>query len=850
MYKLLDEYQPDYMCVAFDPKKPTFRHEQYKEYKAGRAKAPDELVMQFSLIREILDAHQIKHIEFEGYEADDISGTLAKFSEDNGMESYLVTSDKDYLQLVTERTKVLLTKKGVTNVEPYDSSKLMENFGINAEQFVDLKALMGDASDNIPGVKGVGEKTGLKLIKEFGSLDGIYENVDLIKGKLKDKLVSEKNQAYMSRELSRIITDLPLEIDWEEFALKEANREELVALYTEYEFRQFMNRFEKESRQLSMFNTEVKPKDQQLTSWKVKQWDADEIIKKAKQNGRFGIKLLYQGERALFGEVMACGLVFEAGEIFYTEENIENALSDIQPILTDKSIKIDGHDIKDELLIMKRFGIELNGIEFDTMVAKYLLEPSENSYDIDRLAFEYINEEMKNIKDHLGSGRNKMTIEDLTKETRQKIVKDYLKVIWLTRDPIERELMETDMESLLKEVEIPLIYIMADMEFVGFKIDETTLNLIGEKFIHQIDILERIVYEMAGETFNLNSPKQLGKILFEKMNLPVIKKTKTGYSTDVEVLEKLKQHHPIIQKIIEYRQLSKLNSTYVEGLKGLVNNKTHRVHSSFKQTITSTGRISSTDPNLQNIPVKTEEGKELRKVFIPEEGYVLVDADYSQIELRVLAHLSDDENLIDAFANNEDIHTKTAAQVFHVEEDSVTSLMRSRAKAVNFGIVYGISDYGLSRDLDIPRKESKAYIENYLEFFKGVSHYMGKIISKGKKDGYVETIFGRRRYLPELTSRNFNIRSFGERLALNTPVQGTAADIIKKAMINVNQKLKEKNLKSRLILQVHDELIVEASKEEASLVKDILKTEMEKAANLKVPLVVDISVGDSWYETK
>jgi DNA polymerase-1 len=457
---------------------------------------------------------------------------------------------------------------------------------------------------------------------------------------------------------------------------------------------------------------------------------------------------------------------------------------------------------------------------------------------------------MQTEKDFLGSGVKRVSYNELEKNQRKEHMHNYLKGIWSIRSPMETQLMETDMDTLNKEVELPLVKIMASMEILGFKINTDELKHIGEKLSQKISVLELVIQEMAGSEFNINSPKQLGQVLFEELNLPVMKKTKTGYSTDVEVLEKLKNQHPVIQKIIEYRQLTKLNSTYVEGLLNVVDKDTGRVHSSFKQTIASTGRISSTDPNLQNIPVKTDEGRELRKIFVHEDDYILIDADYSQIELRVLAHLSDDKNLIEAFRLGEDIHTKTASQVFHVPKEEVTSTMRGRAKAVNFGIVYGISDYGLSRDLDIPRKESKQYIENYLNFFSGVKKYMDDIIRKGKKDGYVETILGRRRYIPELSSRNFNIRAFGERLALNTPVQGTAADIIKKAMINVDHELRKRKMKSRLILQVHDELIVEAHKDEIEEVKRILKEEMENAVPLKVPVIVDLNIGETWYDTK
>ncbi|HAE42247.1 MAG TPA: DNA polymerase I [Clostridiales bacterium] len=854
LYKLLDEYQPDYICTTFDHKKPTFRHERFKEYKAGRAQAPNELVMQFALIREILDVHKIRHLEIEGYEADDISGTLANMASQENMNVYLVTSDKDYLQLVREKVNVLLTKKGVTNTVLYNENVLFDEYGITPQQFIDLKGLMGDSSDNIPGVKGVGEKTGLKLIKEYGSIDSIYENIDQIQGKLREKLESEKIQAYMSKELSEIIVDLPLDLTIEELKYKEPDKKELLEMYKEYDFRLFMNRIKPdEDRQMNLFSDDLNSVEKEVLNKPIdaiKEISTKVIIKNAKKTGVICLKFFYDGERSLYASPIALGIMTNENQIYYIEENLETALTDLKPVFEDGAIEKIGHNIKDEIIMLNKYNIRLEGIGFDTMIAKYLLEPSEASYDIDRLVYEYNNTDMKSEKDFLGSGVKKVSYKELEKNQRKAYMFNYLKGIWSIKAPMEIQLMETDMDNLFKEVELPLVKIMASMEILGFKINIDELKRIGEKLSNKISVLEQIIQEMAGSEFNINSPKQLGQILFEELKLPVMKKTKTGYSTDVEVLEKLKNQHPIIQKIIEYRQLTKLNSTYVEGLLNVVDKETGRVHSSFKQTIASTGRISSTDPNLQNIPVKTDEGRELRKIFVHEDDYILIDADYSQIELRVLAHLSDDKNLIEAFRLGEDIHTKTASQVFHVTKEEVTSTMRGRAKAVNFGIVYGISDYGLSRDLDIPRKESKQYIDNYLKFFSGVKKYMDDIISKGKKDGYVETILGRRRYIPELSSRNFNIRAFGERLALNTPVQGTAADIIKIAMINVDQELRKRNMKSRLILQVHDELIIEAHIDEVDDVKKILKEKMENAVPLKVPVIVDLNIGETWYDTK
>lgn len=735
MYKLLDEYKPDYICTAFDPKKPTFRHEKYKEYKAGRAKAPNELVMQFGLIREVLELHGIKHIEIEGFEADDVAGTLSKFASGQGVEVYMVTSDRDYLQLVDEDVYVLITKKGVSNTVKYTKDLMDEEYGMTPQQFIDLKALMGDSSDNIPGVKGVGQKTGMKLIHEFETLEGIYENLEAVKGKLKDKLESEKMQAYMSRDLATIVTEIPLDCTMDDFLYKEADGKKLMEMYKEYGFRQFMNRLKTEDKQLSLFSMNEKEKSVVREKKEIKKYDVVEIDSKSLLNEitsakTMALKILYDGNRALYSKPVAMGIMADNNKVLYIENDLEAAIDSIKGILEDPSVDKFSHDIKDEIIILEKLGIRLDGIKFDTMIGKYLLEPSESSYAIDKLVFEYLDRDIKSEKDYMGSGKNKKVFSELSIEERKEFLSNQLSGIWNIKDEIEKQIMEADMDSLYNEIELPLVEIMASMEIIGFKINTEELKVIGEKLGRKIEILQEIIHDFADEDFNINSPKQLGEILFDKLGLPALKKTKTGYSTNAEVLEKLKSKHPIVIKIQEYRQLAKLKSTYVDGLLNVVDKETGRVHSSFKQTIASTGRISSTDPNLQNIPVKTEEGRELRKVFVHEKGRKLVDADYSQIELRVLAHLSDDDNLISAFINNEDIHKKTAAQVFHVEEDKVTSIMRSRAKAVNFGIVYGISDYGLSRDLDIPRKESKEYIENYLNFFGGVKDYMDNIVKQ------------------------------------------------------------------------------------------------------------------------
>ncbi|MGB4438255.1 MAG: DNA polymerase I [Sedimentibacter sp.] len=872
LYKLLDIYSPEYICVAFDPKKPTFRHEQYKDYKANRAKAPNELVEQFQLIRDVLEIHNIKCIEIEGFEADDVAGTFANAAEQNGSLVLLVTSDKDYLQLIDDNTKVILTKKGVTNIQEMNMQSMSEEYGISPTQFVDLKALMGDQSDNIPGVGGIGEKTALKLIQEYGSLDNIYNNIDNIKGKLKEKLETDKMQAYMSLSLARIIRDIPIDFNMQDYKIQKPDSKKLSLLYDELEFRTFKKRIADEPNQvesqLSMFdavqnvssdneeNNENADKNKTIKSeiiYVENIGEIDEIAKNAIKAGKVALKFLLDGDRALYSDAVALG-ISDGNIIYYIDFekiNEKNVLEKFKNIFENHDILILGHNIKNEIIYLMKKNIELNGISYDTEIGKYILNPSESSYSIDKIAYEYLKVEIPSENEILGTGKKKISFRELELENKKKYLYNFINTVIRTEKQILSEINELEMADLYENIEIPLIEVLAYMEFIGFKVDFNVLDNLGIHFQEKIAQLEKEIYELAGESFNINSPKQLSVILFEKLGLTVIKKTKTGISTDAEVLEKLKSEHKVVELIVEYRQMTKLNSTYVEGLKNVTSKETGRVHSVFNQTIAATGRISSTEPNLQNIPTRTEEGRELRKAFVADEGFVLCDADYSQIELRVLSHLADEQNLIDAFLNNADIHTKTASQVFHVNIEDVTPTMRSRAKAVNFGIVYGISDYGLSRDLGIPRKEAKQYIDNYLSFYSNIDKYMKDIVEQGKRDGYVTTYFGRRRYIPELASRNFNIRSFGERIALNTPVQGTAADIIKAAMVGVYKRLKKNKMKSRLILQIHDELIIESYKGELDEVKIIIKEEMENVVNnFKVRLESDVNVGGSWYEAK
>ncbi|MTI48567.1 MAG: DNA polymerase I [Firmicutes bacterium] len=859
LYKILDDYDPDYIGVAFDRKGPTFRHKEYEEYKAGRKKTPDELGMQFAVLKEVLDKLNIYRIELDGFEADDLVGTLAKHGEENDFEVILVTGDKDYLQLASEKTKVLITKKGITNLETYGVDEMIERYEVTPEQFIDLKGLMGDKSDNIPGVPGVGEKTGIKLLKEFESMEGIYDNIEKVSGKkLKERLVENRQQAFMSKRLATIITNVPVEIDLNTLKREKPNSEELYKLYTDLEFNSLLNKIDKDDINEDILNN-LNEEDISIDSDIQIIKDLNELKEKIdliKEKGKFYFKLIIDGEHPLKDGIL--GLVFKVDKdnTYYVDfesidDDTKTILESFNKIFNSNDIKKIGHGMKDDILAIFKNDISIKGIDFDSIISQYIIAPSQSDYSIKNLAQEYLGLYIEGEDEILGTGKKKKSFGEIELDKRVDYFNKFINILFNIEDKLRDIIEEQDMTELYYNIEVPLIEVLAFMEYQGFTVHKDGLLKLKDEFEGKINKLTEDIYEFAGEEFNINSPKQLGVILFDKLDLPVIKKTKTGYSTNAEVLEKLKGKHPIIERILEYRQIVKINSTYVDGLMALIDEKSHKVHSSFNQTITTTGRISSTEPNLQNIPIKTDEGRKIRKVFTSaEDDYTLIDADYSQIELRVLAHISDDPKLKEAFYTGEDIHTKTASEVFDVPKDEVTSLMRSRAKAVNFGIVYGISDYGLSRDLNISRKEAKTYIDNYLANYEKVKVYMESIVDQGKKQGYVETIFNRRRYLPELKSKNYNVRSFGERTAMNTPIQGSAADIIKIAMVKVYDELKNRKLKSKLILQVHDELIIEAHRDEVDEVKELLKDLMENAVELNVPLKVDMDTGDSWYDTK
>ena len=840
LLKIIDTYNPTHISVAFDRKAPTFRHIEFKEYKAGRKKMPDELREQFEPLKDLLDKFNIHRLEIDGYEADDIIGTVSKIAEDNGFKVYIVTGDKDAIQLASNKTTTLITKKGVGEVEEYDYDSVIEKYEMTPTQFIDLKGLMGDKSDNIPGVPGIGEKTGIKLIKEFSSIEGIFDNIDSIKGSTKKKLEENKELAIMSKKLATIIRDVPVEFNLEELEYGNYNTKDILDVFKYLGFTSLIPRIgslDESEEIVNEANVEISKLE-----------DIDEFINKVKENNELIIKTVTREGNILDKRIKYIFLSVDGKKIYYVEED---SIYKLEYIFTSNEIKKLGYNLKDDYIALKPYGIKLENIYFDITIAEYLIDSmSSTSYECSAIAMKYLTKKVKTKEELLGKGVKAKKYQDLDFEELSSHISQIIDTVKNVMPIMEENLKESNMDGLLYHVEMPLVEVLADMEYEGVKVDKEKLNELGSQFKEIIKKLESEIYKISGEEFNINSPKQLGVILFEKLGLPVIKKTKTGYSTNAEVLDKLKDQSPIIDKIIEYRQIVKLNSTYVEGLLSIINPIDGRIHSSFNQTITTTGRISSTEPNLQNIPVKLEMGRNIRKVFISDKGCKLVDADYSQVELRVLAHMSQDETMIDAFKHNEDIHTKTASQVFNVSMDEVTSKQRSDAKAVNFGIVYGKSDFGLSEDLNIPVKQAKEYIENYFNKYNKIKEFMDNIIEDASSNGYVTTILNRRRYIPEIKSSNFMLRNAGKRAAMNAPIQGSAADIIKIAMINVYKKLEENNLKSKLILQVHDELIVEAVDSEIDIVKKIVKDEMENAVCLDVNLDVDLNIGDSWYDTK
>jgi len=827
LFKMKDEINPDSIIATFDLKAPTFRHKEYAEYKAGRNKMPPELAEQFPIIKELLKFMGIKIFEIEGFEADDLIGTVSKFAENNSTEVFVVTGDKDALQLASDSTKIVITKKGVSETAVYDRKTFIDEFEVTPNQFIDVKGLMGDKSDNIPGVPGVGEKTAFKLIKEYGSIEEVLKNIENIPGKkLKENLENNVEQAIFSKKLATIMREVPIEITLDDINCSEKEDIlEIKKMLIKLEMKSILAKF-KDDLVFEESKVEVNTIDtiedmKELFSKKKNRIYIDYILSDASTYSKLELEYLILGEEN-------SGTIINFKDISFKDK--EKAIETLKILMEDENIKKVIHDGKNFVTFLNKNKIEIKGFDFDTAIAAYLIDSSKSKYEILELVNQYVGENPSEEGNNL-----------------KVILSSYLQSIY---EKLKEKLHKENMDKLYYEVEHPLIYVLSSMESIGFNINETMLDELKIKFKKEIEETQEAIYKLSEEEFNISSPKQLSKILFEKLDLPVIKKTKTGYSTNQEVLEKLMDKHDIIPKIMYYRQITKINSTYIEGLKNVID-EDGRIHSNFNQTVTTTGRLSSTEPNLQNIPIRHELGREIRKVFIPmEENDILVSCDYSQIELRVLAHIADDENMIDAFEHHSDIHTKTASEVFKVPIDEVTSLMRSRAKAVNFGIVYGIGAFSLAQDLKITKKEAEEYMAIYFERYPKIKKYLENIVKDAQETGYVLTILNRRRFIPEIKASNKIVKALGDRLAMNAPIQGSAADIIKLAMVNVYNKLNEKKLKSELILQVHDELILNVKKEEFEEVKNLVQHEMENAIKLKVALDVDVNFGNTWYEAK
>lgn len=834
--KVIEEEQATHICVAFDLKKKTFRHEMYEAYKGTRKGMPEELHEQMPRIKEILQAMHIRIVEQEGFEADDLIGTLSKKGEREGFAVTILSGDRDLLQLATDTVLVRIpkTKHGKTEVEDYYAKNVVETYGVTPLIFIDMKGLMGDTSDNIPGVPGIGEKTAAKLLAEYGDLDGVYAAVDSMKAsRMKQNLIENKDLAYLSKTLATIKLDCPIPFEFSEATYHDPFNAEAYTLFEDLELKSFYKRFSVEKKEELTFETVLIDEIDGYNALLAKLQKAKEVsFAWITQDGEaLGVAVCMDLEHVYLIRFM----------MFITEAMIADNLLALS---RDYQVQLACMHVK-KLLSFLNFHEE--DAVFDAGLAAYLLQPNQSEYEYDTLAKVYLDVTLPSEKEVLG--KEKLGYFSFEDEKVQKWMAYQAIVPYKIKSVLREKLKKTGMESLYDEMELPCLYALYEMEKNGIRVDGEALHQYGKKLRTRIEELTAEIHAMAGEEFNINSPKKLGEILFEKLGLKNGKKTKTGYSTSAEVLEKLKNAHPIIPKILEYRQLTKLNSTYAEGLAGYIR-ADGRIHGKFHQTVTVTGRISSADPNLQNIPTRMPLGREIRKVFIPEEGSVFVDADYSQIELRVLAHMSGDAALIAAYQADEDIHAITASQVFDVPLDQVDSTLRRKAKAVNFGIVYGISSFGLGQDLDISRKEAEGYIEKYFATYGKVKEFLDRTVEDAKKNGYTVTMFGRRRPIPELASSNFMTRSFGERAAMNAPVQGTAADIIKIAMVRVNRRLKEEHLQSKLVLQIHDELIIETKKEELEIVQKLLVEEMMHAAELAVPLLVDANVGDSWYDAK
>ena len=859
LFKLLDDIQPQYMAVAFDLKAPTARHKMYEGYKANRHGMPDELAEQMPIIKEVLRAMNIDIIEMEGYEADDILGTLSCYGEAQNLNVTILSGDRDTFQLATDRVTIRIphTKGGKTETDEYNREKIIEKYGLEPKQLIEVKGLQGDASDNIPGVPGVGEKTALKLVQKYGSIENLYKKIeegqDDLKGKQREKIVENKELAELSRTLGTINTKVPIKDDLTDLKVEEWDKEKVLELFKNLNFNRYIDRFN------LIENTENENKQEIKELYKSVEKSIKDIIGMIKNKQKMTFNVVtrnIENQSKIIKEKIIGMSVYndENKEVYYV--NLENnEIQEFKEIFEEEKIKKIGIDLSKTYILLKQENINIKGLYYDIAIASYIINPTNNKLKIEDL----IQNDLEiDIETFIGKEETQaqMTLFEVQEEDNKQaeIQKEksnlYVYSIEKIKEKTEKELEEIECLDLFYNIDMPTIEVLSNMQWNGMYVDKIELEQFGKELTNKLDVITKIIYEMAGEEFNINSTKQLGEILFEKMKLPVIKKTKSGYSTDVDVLEKLKKEDPIIEQILEYRQLMKLNSTYVEGLKQYINPETKRIHSFFHQTITATGRISSTEPNLQNIPTRFELGKRVRKVFKPQEGCVYIDADYSQIELRVLASISEDSHMIEAFKEGQDIHKQAASKVFKTPIDEVTKEQRSNAKAVNFGIVYGISDFGLGEQLGIGRKQAKKYIDEYLTQYSGINQFMDNIKEEAKEKGYVKTLFNRRRYIPELKSNNYMVRQFGARAAMNTPIQGTAADIMKIAMLKVFKEIEKRGLKSKIVLQVHDEMMLEVPIGEQQEIQEIMKNCMESAADLKVPLVAEISEANNWYDCK
>lgn len=880
----MNQEKPEGVMVAFDKAAPTFRHEEFEGYKAHRKPMPDDLRVQVPIIKQILAAMGIPVLEMEGYEADDILGTVARQAEEQGYDAILLTGDRDSLQLVSDRVRVMLTKKGITDLDVLDRPKVIERFGFGPELVPDFKGLMGDPSDNIPGVPGIGEKTAQKLVAEWGTVENILDNIDSVSPqRVREAIMGHREQALMSKRLATIDTNAPVTVDLDACCRPEADQDKLSELLSGLGMKSIIKQLgigreaaqpspdpgqgpgHGQGRELDL-KLGGKPGGEPCTGARRlsvtivgDQTGLEEAVREISTAPRFALEVVLAPGRTMQADILAIHAALEDGRCFHIPVALGSAvvLEAFKPLLEDESRKKLCHDAKTKIEVLKLRGVDLRGVEFDSAIAAYLADPAAKNDEIPDVATKWLGRDLMRLDDAVrkagdtGRGRPHVALETVTKEPVANAVASMLLSLFDLRDTLLARIEVDGMTELYEDVEMPLTRVLAEMEMAGVKVDPAALRELSRSMESRIEALTKEIYELAGEPFNINSTKQLGTLLFEKLGLPALKKTKTGYSTDAEVLEELADRHEIVGKILDYRALVKLKSTYADALGSLINPNTGRIHTTFNQTVTATGRLSSADPNLQNIPVRTPEGRKIREVFVPgEPGWLILSADYSQIELRVLAHISGDEVLRDSFIKDQDIHARTASEVFGVRLEDVTPEMRSRAKAVNFGIVYGISDFGLARNIKVSRREAKAFIDAYFDRYRGVKRYMEEIVQDARVKGYVTTLLNRRRYLPDLRSRNVTVRKFAERTAMNTPIQGTAADIIKLAMVQVHRRLRESGLRARMLLQVHDELVFEVPEGEVEQLTRLATDTMEHVMDLSVPLKVEAKAGPNWMQAK